>query len=96
MSLHVEARDEAIVATSIPAWPGWKLTLDGGRAPLLPYNHAFLAFRVPPGTHEARLFYLPDGFLYGAAISLATLVLSGALLVGRRRPLAGKSARSAA
>ncbi len=96
MSLRVEARDEAIVATSIPAWPGWKLSLDGGRAPLLPYNHAFLAFRVPPGTHEARLFYLPDGFLYGAAISLATLVLSGVLLVGRRRPLAGNVGRSAA
>lgn len=85
MSLRVMAREEAIVATSIPAWPGWKLALGGRRTPLLSYNHAFLAFRVPAGEHEARLYYLPDGFLYGAAISLATLVLAGALLVGGRR-----------
>ncbi|MGE5415062.1 MAG: YfhO family protein, partial [Syntrophomonadaceae bacterium] len=85
MSLRIGARQAAIVGTSIPAWPGWKLELDGRRAPLLSYNHAFLAFRVPPGTHEARLFYLPDGFLYGASISLATLALCGVLLVVRDR-----------
>lgn len=95
MSLRVEARAAALVATSIPAWPGWKLEIDGRRAPLLSYNHAFLAFRVPPGTHAARLFYLPDGFRYGAAISVATLALCGALLVmpGRRRPDRAPSAR---
>jgi len=85
MSLHVEARGTAIVATSIPAWPGWKLTLDGVRAPLLPYNRAFLGFRVPPGTHAAHLFYLPDGFLRGAAVSIGTLILSGWLLARRGR-----------
>ncbi len=87
MTLRIRASGPAIVGTSIPAWPGWKLKVDGERAPLLSYNHAFVGFRVPEGEHEARLFYLPDGFLRGAAISGATALL-GAALVWRRRRVA--------
>ena len=84
MTLRIRANGPAIVGTSIPAWPGWKLKVDGRRAPLLSYNHAFVGFRVSEGEHEARLFYLPDGFLRGAAISGAT-ALAGAVLLERRR-----------
>ena len=62
------------------AWPGWKLSIDGRRAPLLSYNHAFVGFRVPAGRHEAVLRYLPDSFLAGAAISLASLAAALLLL----------------
>ncbi len=86
LTLEIEARGQAIVGTSIPRWPGWKLTLDGRQAPLLGYNHAFVGFRVPPGHHTAELRYRPDGFTRGAAISGATLALSLVLLAlsGRR------------
>ncbi len=84
MSLRIRTRSPAIVGTSIPAWPGWKLKIDGQTSPLLSYNHAFVGFRVSEGEHEARLYYLPDGFLRGAAISGATILL-GAVLVWRRR-----------
>jgi uncharacterized membrane protein YfhO len=84
--LEIETRDRALVGTSIPRWPGWKLTLDGRKAPLLGYNHAFLGFRVPPGRHTASLEFRPDGFARGAAVSGATLALSLFLLaLGRRR-----------
>ncbi len=87
LAFEIEARGEAIVGTSIPRWPGWKLTLDGRRAPLLGYNHAFLSFRVPPGRHAAELEYRPAGFTRGAAVSGATLALSLVVLAlsGRRR-----------
>nr|MDQ5873051.1 YfhO family protein [Acidobacteriota bacterium] len=85
LGLEIEARSETIVGTSIPRWPGWKLTLDGRRAPLLGYNHAFLGFRVPPGRHTAELRYRPDGFTRGAAVSGATLGLSLLLLALPRR-----------
>ena len=86
LALEVDARRESIVGTSIPRWPGWKLTLDGRPAPLVGYNHAFLGFRVPPGRHRAELDYRPDGFARGAAISGTTLALSLFLLaLGRRR-----------
>jgi uncharacterized membrane protein YfhO len=86
LTLEVDAHSEAIIGTSIPRWPGWKLTLDGRKAPLVGYNHAFLGFSVPPGRHAARLEYRPDGFTRGAAVSGATLALSLFLLaLGRRR-----------
>lgn len=83
--LQIDAQREAIVGTSIPRWPGWKLTLDGRRAPLVGYNHAFLGLRVPPGRHRASLEYRPDGVTRGAAVSGATLALSLVFLALPRR-----------
>lgn len=83
--LSIDAADSALIATSMTAWPGWKLSIDGRRAPTVSYNHAFVGFRVPGGKHEVVLTYLPDSFLAGAAISLVSLALSLFLLL-RRRP----------
>jgi hypothetical protein len=66
MALDVNAWRGA-VATSVTRWPGWKLSIDGS-APLVRYNHAFLAFRVP-GRHTVVLAYLPDTFVIGSVIS---------------------------
>jgi hypothetical protein len=84
LTLEIRAKQTAVVATSITAWPGWKLTVDGVSSPLLPYNRAFLAFRVSPGLHTAVLRYWPDSFVAGSVISLVTLVVS-LLLLRRRR-----------
>ncbi len=83
MVLGVDAAQAALVATSVTAWPGWKLAIDGAPAPLIPYNHAFLAFRVPPGRHTAVLRYMPDSFVAGSVISLVTVAV-GLYLLGRR------------
>jgi len=74
MELGIEAAAETVIATSIPASPGWRADMDGRRLPLVVYNHAFVAFRVSPGRHRVRVRYAPDSFRAGAAISLATLV----------------------
>jgi len=80
------------VGTSVTGWPGWKLTVDGLPAPLVGYNHAFLAFRVPAGRHEAELVYRPDSFVRGGAISLAAFAVCAVLLIrARRRPGAAVS-----
>jgi hypothetical protein len=86
MTLEVNARQPAFVATSMTAWPGWKLTVDGARTPLVPYNHAFLGFRVPSGLHTAVLRYMPDSFVAGAVISLVSLAAGLYLLLRGRRP----------
>jgi len=92
MRLAVDAKALAVVGTSVTAWPGWKLTIDGRPAPLVGYNHAFLAFRVPAGRHEAELVYRPDSFVRGGAISLAALAVCAVLLIrARRRPGAAVS-----
>jgi hypothetical protein len=75
LEIEVRAQSPVLVATSIPAWPGWRAGVGGTDVPGIPYNHAFLAFRVPAGTHLLTLRYSPDGFRCGAAVSLATLAL---------------------
>lgn len=81
----VAADSAAVVGTSIPRWPGWKLEIDGRRAPLLAYNRAFLAFRVPAGRHRAVLRYRPDSFSAGLAVSGATIAACVLTALVRRR-----------
>jgi hypothetical protein len=83
MALDVDALEDVVIGTSVTAWPGWKTRLDGKAVEPLAYNHAFLAFRVPRGRHRLEMRYLPDGFVLGSAVSLATLAVSALLL--RRR-----------
>jgi hypothetical protein len=85
LDLAIEADELTLVGTSIPAWDGWKATLDGNRVELKIYNAAFLAFRVPAGRHRVELRYLPDGFRAGMIVSLLTLAGS-VLLLRRSRP----------
>ena len=72
--LEVEARDMAHVGTSIPAWPGWRVTVDGEEIATSVYNHAFVGFRVPAGRHEVKLRYWPRGFVDGLLLSGITLL----------------------
>jgi Bacterial membrane protein YfhO len=74
LELAIDARSDAVVGTSIPAWPGWKLEIDGRGAPLVAYNRAFVGFAVPAGVRRAVLTYLPRGFVHGAAISVVTVL----------------------
>jgi len=69
IELSVEAKDPPFV-TPMTAWPGWKLTVDGGRAPLVSYNHAFLGFRLARGRHAAVLRSMPDSFVAGSVVGL--------------------------
>ncbi len=55
----------------------WKAFIDGKPAPIWRANHAFQAVEVPPGEHVVRLVYRDEKFLFGAALSLFTLVVCG-------------------
>ncbi|HEX9148725.1 MAG TPA: YfhO family protein [Thermoanaerobaculia bacterium] len=93
LDLAVDARSKAVVGTSIPRWPGWRLEIDGVRAPLFTYNAAFLGFAVPAGSRRAVLRYLPDAFLAGYAISAATAAVCVVTIAARRRrPARARSA----
>ena len=85
LDVSVDARSAAIVGTSIPRWPGWKLEIDGRRAPTVAYNRAFLGFTVEAGRHRAVLRYRPDGFVAGSAISGATAAACLAAMFATRR-----------
>jgi hypothetical protein len=84
----VTAATPALLATSQPAMPGWRMALDG--APLDParrrtVNGAFLGVALPPGRHTLDLRYVPPG--WPAALWLAALgVLTAAGLLAPIRP----------
>ena len=79
LGLEVNAAEPAVVATSIPSWPGWRISLGGRSLPIVAYNHGFVAFRVPAGRHRVELRYLSASVVAGAAISLLSVVAAGLL-----------------
>jgi hypothetical protein len=87
LELVVESDAAVLVATSLPAWPGWSARGSRGeRLPLATVNHAFVGIGVPAGRHEMRLRYRPESAVWGAAAG----ALGAALLLmvasrGRRR-----------
>jgi len=86
LDLEVRAREPALIATSIPAWPGWRISLDGAVMPQVIYNHGFIGFRVPAGTHRVSLRYMPRAVVAGAAISVVSAAIALWLLLrGPRR-----------
>lgn len=89
----VEAEAPAILASSQPAIPGWRLFFDGapaGRERLLRANGAFLGVEVSAGRHALELRYAPASWRYGLALGALGLLLAGALLrAGWRRGSAG-------
>ena len=70
------------LVVSEPFAPGWRATVDGAAAAVLPANVLFSAVAVPAGEHVVRRAYVPTRFAGGAAISLLTAAI---LLVGARR-----------
>ncbi len=73
-AMRVVAQSPSLIGTSITAWKGWQLRIDGVPATLLRYNHAFLGFAAAPGQHEVELRYMPAGFVVGAALSAASFL----------------------
>ncbi|HWZ87132.1 MAG TPA: YfhO family protein [Thermoanaerobaculia bacterium] len=79
----------ALVATSLPAWPGWTVEADGRPVTVETVNHAFVGFRVETGEHVVRLRYRPQSWTLGIAaffVGLAAAAALGASSLRSRRP----------
>ncbi len=85
LAIEADVRERALVATSVPDWPGWRAESGGREIPLLAVDHAFVGFRLPPGRHAVRLHYLPQSFCAGIALAGAAVVAAPLLLVLLRR-----------
>jgi Bacterial membrane protein YfhO len=65
---------------------GWRATVDGTDAEVLPANYVQRAVRVAPGTHVVRFEYGPSSFRLGAVVSgIALAVALGGLGLLLRR-----------
>jgi hypothetical protein len=54
---------------------GWRATIDGRSAEILPANYAFRALEIPAGRHTVKLQYEPPGLRAGLLLGLIGLVL---------------------
>lgn len=60
---------------SIPYEDDWTIRIDGNRTRPIRVFDALLAVKISPGNHSVDLRYVPGGFLFGAGLSLLSLIL---------------------
>ncbi len=66
-----EGRD--VLFTTIPYDKGWRITVDGKQAALIPVlNESLIAVRVTPGEHRVEFTYDPDCVRHGLNITLGS------------------------
>lgn len=64
---------------------GWTLYVDGKKTDSETFGGAFISTYLTEGTHEFELRYKSPGFLTGAVISAAAVVLFAATMAVRRK-----------
>jgi len=74
LRFEVTSRATHVVRLSEPYYPERRAFLDGVEVPMEPMNVALFGIRVEPGTHSVELRYVPTSLMYGALVTLLTLV----------------------
>jgi hypothetical protein len=73
--LRLRSQRYALIVSSQPWWPGWRVFRNGQRIAPQPVNGAFLGFTIPPGDWDVRVDYFPTSF-YGALAAAILTVLA--------------------
>ena len=85
----INADSDAVLFTSIPYDPGWKVKVDGKEVKTEESFHAFLGIPLTKGTHDIEMRFTAEGSRFGVLCSVNALLLFLLLLFirGRRQPL---------
>ncbi|HEY6098805.1 MAG TPA: YfhO family protein [Anaeromyxobacter sp.] len=84
--IEADSPAPALLATSVPDWPGWRAETDHGALALETVDHAFVGIRIPAGPSTVRLRYRPPGFEGGLmAFAAGVLAMCAAWWMKRRR-----------
>jgi hypothetical protein len=86
IELHVRSSAPALLVVAEAWYPGWRATVNGVPAEVLPANVWMRAVRVPAGESRVELHYVEPSLGRGAAISLGALLVLVAI-GWRSRPL---------
>ena len=74
--------DHGLLVLSDVDYPGWQARVDGQPVPTYRANYLLRAVPVEGGQHRVEVYYDPPLFKLGLAITVLTLLASGALLGG--------------
>ena len=65
---------DCLLRIAVPYFPGWTAAIDGKSTPIYIVDDALSGVFAPAGSHELTFEYRSNWFLWGAAISVLTLV----------------------
>ncbi len=76
VDISVKAEAPGWVVLTDAWFPGWRATVDGQPAAVVPADYAFRAVKVEAGEHTISMQFRPDSWVWGRLLSLATLAAS--------------------
>ena len=83
LKYHYTASSDALAVFSEIYYPdGWHATVDGEPLELLRADWTLRAALLPAGEHDVEMYFLPDSYRVGAAVSRASSILLLLLLLG--------------
>jgi hypothetical protein len=91
VELRASSQARSLLVLADPYYPGWRVTVDGQPATIIPADHAFRGVVLPAGSHTVRFWYVDDRFRLG--LGLAGLTTLGLLLGTFLGPLARRRIR---
>lgn len=91
----VTAKKNGLLFLSVPYEKGWRVYVDGKKTATHSVLNAMLGVKVPSGTHEIRLEYVPEGFPTGIVLTTASAALIGVTIWFEERRKKRKSAVAA-
>ncbi len=72
----LDAKQDGILVTSIPAADGWEITVDQASVPVLAIGDGLVGCRVPAGSHTIQLHFEVPGLKVGVIGTLISLLLT--------------------
>jgi hypothetical protein len=81
IGLALRTRRPAMLVVSQSWFPGWTARVDGRKAPTVRVDGVVTGVPVPAGAHKVELVYRPPGLVTAAALSLASLLGLGAMVL---------------
>lgn len=78
---NINAVEDGLFYTSIPASGGWKAYVDGEETEITPVGGALVAFRISKGAHIIELKYWPEGLTAGLILCVLGLLLFIAMII---------------
>lgn len=77
----INVTKDGLFYTSIPYEKGWTAVVDGQKVDITPVGDSLVAFPLSVGEHTIKLYYYPQGFWPGFAVSVICAAAFAALCV---------------